>query len=173
MYSSFDTFDTFLWEIMWKHVVSMSGVQYSLTDKVVGCEFVQLLTGELGLLAEGKSLSERFMCLTPMLLGRDYMVRKSSDIRRLVAKCMELWKSEHYDALVSELGHLTSWSKQMLTLYGYSHDSCFVVKSKRITGRTAGHLLEPTDIDSKSGFRCPQREAPTTWQAQPKSSFAQ
>ena len=32
MYSSFDTFDTSLWEIMWKLVVSMSIVQYSLPD---------------------------------------------------------------------------------------------------------------------------------------------
>ena len=49
MYTSFDTS---LWEIMWKHVVSMSSVQYSLPNGVVGREFVQLLTDELGLLAE-------------------------------------------------------------------------------------------------------------------------
>ena len=71
MYSSFDTFDTSLWEKMWKR---MSSVQYSLPDGVVGREFLELLTGELGLLAEDKSVSERLMCFTPLLLGRDYMV---------------------------------------------------------------------------------------------------
>ena len=142
----------------------MSSVQYSIPDEVVGHEFVQLLTGELGLLAEGKSVSERLMCLTAMLLGRDYTVRKSSDIRCLVAKCMELWKSEHYDALASELehcaGHLTRWSKQKiddahpiqvfsrLMLWGKVKDA-----TRWITGRSAGQVLEPI---RKNGFRCPQ-----------------
>ena len=149
MYTSFDTS---LWEIMWKRVVRMSNVQYSLPDGVVGREFVQLLTDELGLLADGKSVSERLMCLTPMLLGRDDMIRKSCDIRRLVAKRMELWKSDHFDALASELercaGHLTRRSKQKMddthTIRVFSRLMlCGKVKdaTRWITGRTAGNLL--------------------------------
>lgn len=92
-----------------------------------------------------------------MLLGRDYMVRKSSDIQRLVAKRMELWKSEQYDALVYELercaGHLTRRSKQKMddahTIRVYSRLMlCGKVKdaTRWITGRTAGRVLEPTDM---------------------------
>ena len=132
------------------------------THGVVGREFVQLLTDELGLLADGKSVSERLMCLTPMLLGRDDMIRKSCDIRCLVAKRMELWKSDHFDALASELercaGHLTRRSKQKMddthTIRVFSRLMlCGKVKdaTRWITGRTAGRVLESTDIDSKSG----------------------
>ena len=94
------------------------------------------------------------------------MVRKSSDIRRLVAKRMELWKSEadseHYDALASELercvGHQTRRSRQKMDdahiIRVFSRLMlCGKVKDAThwITGRTASWVLEPTDIDPKSG----------------------
>ena len=89
------------------------------------------------------------------------IIRKSTDIRRLVAKRMELWKSNHFDALASELehcaGHLTRRSKQNMddahTIRVFSRLMlCGKVKdaTRWITGRTAGRVLEPTDIDSKS-----------------------
>ena len=53
------------------------------------------------------------------------MVRKPSKVRHLVAKCMELWKSVHYDALASELqerciGHQTGQSSRQKI-----DDACF------------------------------------------------
>lgn len=63
--------------------------QYSLPGGTIGRHFVDLLTSEVNLLGEGKEQSERLLCFTSLLLHRDLMIKKISDIRRILTKRMD------------------------------------------------------------------------------------
>ena len=68
----------------------------------VGRAFVELLATEIGTLVRGEEKSERLMCLTPLLLQRDPMIKKGCDIRRTLEKRMKIWRAGHFEALLHE-----------------------------------------------------------------------
>ena len=76
--------------------------QYDLPGGAVGREFVELLKDEVNLLVYGEEVSERLICFTALLLHRDHMVKKGCDIRRLLARRMNLYRTEEFDALLLE-----------------------------------------------------------------------
>ena len=59
---------------------------------------------EVALLSNGSFISERLIVLLGVILQRDTMVIKGTDIRRLLKRRMEMWRLEHYDELLFELG---------------------------------------------------------------------
>ena len=76
----------------------------------VGREFVELLKDEVNLLADGKEVSKRLICFTALLLHRDHMVKKGCDIRCLLARHTNLWRTEEFDALLLEFERCTQHS---------------------------------------------------------------
>ena len=46
--------------------------------------------------------SERVTVFCAMMLQRDHLVRKGCDIRRLLERCMKLWRDGQFDALLQE-----------------------------------------------------------------------
>ena len=123
---------------------------------------MDLLTSEVNLLGEGKEQSERLLCFTSLLLHRDVMIKKTSDVRRILTKRMDLWKSEQYEALLYELerceaqNHVQRPHKvdeahairvfSRLMLSGKVRDA-----TRWITGHVTGGVFAPTDIDTKTG----------------------
>ena len=80
----------------------MSGRQYDLPGGAVGREFVDLLTTEVRLLTDNSTISDRLMMFCLVILQRNHMVRVGSDVHRLLKRCMEMWKSKSFEALLCE-----------------------------------------------------------------------
>ena len=53
-------------------------------------------------LAAGNYASERLIVFSSVILQRDRMVIKGSDIRRTIERRLKLWSDEEYDQLVDE-----------------------------------------------------------------------
>ena len=90
------------WGQRWKRVVSIRGQQYDLPGGSVGREFVNLLTNEVSMLSRGEAISERLFVFCGVVLQRDSMVKKGTDIRRLLKRRMDSWKQNRFDELVYE-----------------------------------------------------------------------
>ena len=68
----------------------------------MGCKYVDQLSVEMSHLAAGNFPSDRLMVFSAVILQRNRMVRKGSDIRRVMEKCLEMWSNDKFDALVEE-----------------------------------------------------------------------
>ena len=86
--------------------------QYDLPGGAGGREFVELLKDKANLLADGKEVSERLICFTALLLHRDHMIKKGCDIRCLLARHTNLWRTEEFDALLLEFELCTHSSQK-------------------------------------------------------------
>ena len=60
---------------------------------------------ELHHLSLGNYHSERVIVFCSVMLQRDRRVHKGCDIRRLLERCMKLWRDEQYDVLLQEAIH--------------------------------------------------------------------
>ena len=83
-------------------MTSTKTCHYDLPSGAAGRNFVELLSSELNLLAEGSVRSERVMVFLEVMLQRDPYVRKGMDIRRLLSRRLEDWRSEKFDSLLCE-----------------------------------------------------------------------
>ena len=93
------------WGTWWIHACRMSGRQYDLPGGAVGREFVDLLTTEVRLLTVNSAISDHLMMFCPEILQRNHMVRVGSDVRGLLKRRMEMWKSNSFEALLCEAEH--------------------------------------------------------------------
>ena len=127
----------------------------------MGCEFVDLLTTEVQLLTGNSAVSDHLMMLCPVILQRKHMVRLGSDVRRLLKRRMEMWKSKSFEALFCEAERCAAqWRNRQLRL---SDDHVVWVFTRLmlrgrifeavyfVTNRARGGVLKPSDIDAKSG----------------------
>ena len=65
---------------LWNGIIQLKGKQFDLPGGAVGRRaFMELLITEIGLLARGEEKSERLICLTPLLLQWDPMIKKGCD----------------------------------------------------------------------------------------------
>ena len=91
-----------IWFKHWSRIVAVRSRHYDLPGGSVGREFVTLLSDEVALVSNGSFISERLIVLLEVILQRDTMVVKGTDIRRLLKRRMEMWRLEHYDELLFE-----------------------------------------------------------------------
>ena len=127
------------WYTLWNGIIRLSGKQFDLPGGAVGRAFVELLTTEIGMLTRGEEKSERLMCLTPLLLQRDPMIKKGCDISRTLDKRMEMWRAGHFEALLHEAQHCDAAlcgrryiGTVMRIQHMSSHVLCFVAKCGRL-----------------------------------------
>ena len=80
----------------------MSGSQYDLPGGAVCREFVDLFTSEVRLLIDNSVVSDHLLMFCPVMLQRNHMVRVGSDVRQLLKRRMEMWKTNSFEALLCE-----------------------------------------------------------------------
>lgn len=88
------------WFCRWKQLVSLFGNLYDLPGGNVVKEFVGLLPDEISMLTEKRVNSERFIIFCRIVLQRDRLVKKGSDVRRLLKRRIDAWRNENFDELV-------------------------------------------------------------------------
>jgi len=84
------------WCQRWSAVIQHQGRHYSLPGGSIGKKYIDLL---LHYLSAGAFPSERVIVV---MLQHDRLVRKGSDIRRLLEGRMAMWKNGQFDALLQE-----------------------------------------------------------------------
>ena len=91
-----------VWYKLWLRIVSFKSSHYDLLSGPVGHEFIDCLTSEVSLLARGLACSERLIIFLSVLLQRDPLIRRGTDICRLQGNRLKDWKSEKFDSLIYE-----------------------------------------------------------------------
>ena len=88
----------------WRKVraVAFKNCHYDLPTGSVGKDYVALLSSKIDLLAQGSVRSERVLVFLLAVLQRDPMVRRGTDIRRLLARHLQRWKDHCFEDLVNE-----------------------------------------------------------------------
>ena len=90
------------WYRWWEKTVRLPFRRYDLPGGNVGRKFVDALAREVGLVAAQKEFSERLVVFQFVIVQREPLVRKASDICRVVSKRLELWETDSFDTLVAE-----------------------------------------------------------------------
>jgi len=91
------------WCKLWLRLVAIKNCLYDLPSGSTGKEFVNLLSSEVNLLAQGSSWSERVLVFLSTMLQQGPMVQKGIDIHHLLSRCLQLWKECVFNGLVTEL----------------------------------------------------------------------
>ena len=68
----------------------------------VGKKFVDILADEISNLVDKRVNSERFIVYCRVILQRDSGIKRSSDVRRLIKRRLDLWCNENFNELVQE-----------------------------------------------------------------------
>ena len=90
------------WFKRWETATRLSFRRYHLPGGRIGKKFVETLAGEVDLVAEKKTVSERLIVFQVLILQRDALVKKSSDVRRLIERRLHMWEEGLYDALLHD-----------------------------------------------------------------------
>ena len=90
------------WYSRWKQLVQHVGNHYVLPGGAIGRRYVDLLTEEVSHLAVGNYPSERVLVFSSVMLQRDRMVKKGTDVRRLLERRITLWRDGKFDLLFQE-----------------------------------------------------------------------
>ena len=117
------------WCKRWKKIVSTRCSYYDLPGGAVGREFIDILTQEVSMLCRVRVRSERFIVFIGIMLQRDNMVKKGCDIRRLLRRRIQAWKTDMYDDLLFEFNrcskqqpksfHTTSNEQHILKVFSH------------------------------------------------------
>ena len=76
-------------------------------------KYVDVLTEKVSHLAVGNYSSKHVLVFSSVVLQRDYMIRKGSDVHYLLEQCLTLWRQESFNLLIQEA---TRCNKANLTL---------------------------------------------------------
>ena len=90
------------WCKLWLRIVSFKNCHYDLPTSAVAHDFIDLLSSEISLLARGVERSEWVLAFLSVVLQRDPIVRKGTDIRRLLCRRLKGWKGEKFESLVCD-----------------------------------------------------------------------
>ena len=90
-----------VWCTCWRQLVQHSSNHYILPSGSTGHKYVDVLTEEVTHLAVGNYPSEDVLAFSSVVLQRDRMVRKGTDVRHLFKQHILLWR-EKFDLLVQE-----------------------------------------------------------------------
>ena len=90
------------WIERWSTIARLKGRLYHVPGGSVGRHYVDLLSTEVAHLSAGNFPSERLMVFSAVILQCHRMIKKGSDIRRVMEKHMEKWSNDDFDTLVEE-----------------------------------------------------------------------
>ena len=90
------------WVRRWSAIDHLGGSLYFVPGGFIGCKNVDQLSAEVSHLAAGNFPLDILMVFSAIILQRDRMVRKGSDIRRVMEKRLERWSNDKFDALIEE-----------------------------------------------------------------------
>ena len=90
------------WSKLWLRLVAIKNCHYDLPSGSVGRDFVNQLSSEIDLLPQGSMRSERVLVFISTMLQQDSMVRKGTDICRLISRRLQQWKDSIFDELVTD-----------------------------------------------------------------------
>jgi len=93
---------SFPWHSRCKEIIQHSDNLYVLPGGTVGCHYVDLLEVKVRHLAVGNLPSKRLLVFCSVIMQHDRVVKKGADIRRLIERCLMLWKGEKFDLLLQE-----------------------------------------------------------------------
>ena len=91
-----------VWCKLWLRIVSFRNCHYDLPSGTISHDFIELLSSEVSLLARGLVKSEWVLVFLSAMLQRDPMVRRGTDIRRLLSRRLKDWRGEKFNSLVCE-----------------------------------------------------------------------
>ena len=150
------------WYLRWKQLAQHFGNHYVLPGGSTGHKYVAVLAEEVSHLTVGNYPPERVLVFSSAVLQRDCMVKKGTDVRRLLEKRISLWKEEKFDLLLQE----AACCNQALRRSQHSpiyKDATVHVFTKLIlrgkvkaavrwaTERSHGIVLSPDDVVDGSG----------------------
>ena len=87
---------------VWWHAVALRRNQYSQPDGAIGTRFVHMLSAELEAYTTGRQSSEADFVFISLILQQDKMVWWGCDIRRLLARRMDMWDAGRLQELLHE-----------------------------------------------------------------------
>ena len=90
------------WCQRWSHMIQHRGKHYSLPGGSIGKKYIDILSEELHYLSAGAFPSERVIVFCSVMLQCDRLIRKGTDIRRLLERHMAMWQNRQFDALLQE-----------------------------------------------------------------------
>jgi hypothetical protein len=91
-----------MYSIDLERTASLRGKLYRLPGGSVGREFTSILAEEYDFLASGKQKSERPSMFGKLILQKDKNIKKSTDIRRLIKRRLQMWKDDLLEELIQE-----------------------------------------------------------------------
>ena len=156
-----------IWYCRWKRVIAARGIHYDLPGGATGRHFVDLLSDEVRSLSHGAFKSERLIVFLSVMLQREIMVKKGTDIQRLLSRRMSLWQEGCIDLLIDEYECCTRrFSKPHLDKMDEAHIikvfTCLMWRRqvrtavRWVTGRSSSgyDVLDPTRVvhGDKTGF---------------------
>ena len=88
---------------LWIRIVSFRNCHYDLPRGAVAHDFIELLSLEISLLARGVERLEQVLVFLSVTLQRDPIVRRGTDICRLLCCRFKEWKEEKFESLVCDV----------------------------------------------------------------------
>jgi hypothetical protein len=153
--------DDHKWQSLWQRTVQLAPTRYAVPKGAVGKRFLVILTREFCGVRERHWNSERPLLFAATILQTTPGVRRSRDIRRRLARRMDLWEQGCYVALVDdteveirsrisstrprdEEAQARAFNARVLS--GRLRSAC-----RSLTSRDGGGVLQPDDKCTKTG----------------------
>ena len=90
------------WAKRWNSIVHLTGSHYDIPRGPIGRHYIDILCVELQHLIYGNYPSERLITFSSVILQRDKMIKKVSDVKRLLDRRLSMWSEDKFDLLVQE-----------------------------------------------------------------------
>ena len=90
------------WYQHWKKAVYLQGRHYDLPGGAIGRQYGDMLTEEVSQVAAGNYAADHLIVFSSLMLQRDRIIRKGVDMRRVLERCMKMWRNEDFDLLLQE-----------------------------------------------------------------------
>ena len=91
-----------IWVRRWTTIAYLKGKLYRVPGGSVGCKYVEQLSLEVSYLTAGNFPSGRLVVFSAVVLQHNSLVRKGSDIIRVLERCLMIWSNNEFDPLIEE-----------------------------------------------------------------------
>lgn len=151
------------WQKFWKLVTGLPPQSYDVPKGSVGRAFVDAYTKLLRGALERKWNSERLVVFCSVVLQRERGISGAKAIRQRISQRMDLWEKGHWEALVEDTVRtnlrLRANSTENTDEETVRRVYCRLLLQGKVreavrflSGRIKGGVLQPNDIDTKSGL---------------------